>query len=251
MRGLKLMLLMIILLTGILAVRFYRLWLEDEMAWSKSYLVAANFNHDLITRGDTDGEKLVALTFDDGPDPRYTGQVLAILQKYKIKATFFVVGENCTIYPQLVRQEIADGHEVENHTYTHPDLVKDTAISTEEEILRTEHVIESITGTKPCFFRPPKRLFTDETIDIAEMHGYQVALWTIGVEHKRSKTVKAMAERVIKAAQPGIIILAHDGRLDRTKTIKALPAIIQTYHKKGYRFVTLQELILYQSSLTY
>ncbi|HEX3012069.1 MAG TPA: polysaccharide deacetylase family protein, partial [Syntrophomonadaceae bacterium] len=186
------------------------------------------------------------LTFDDGPDPQYTPQVLAILKKYNVKATFFVVGEECQAHPELVRREIDEGHEVENHTFTHPDLVRDNGISTEEEILRTGKAIEQITGRKPVYFRPPKRLFTHETVDIADADGYQIVLWTIGVEHKESKTIKDMADRVIKADKPGMIILAHDGRLNRTKTVKALPLVIKGYQSMGYRFVTVHELLTYK-----
>lgn len=247
MRALKWILLFIILGSSLLAGKFYADWLQDESALSKSYLLVSNLNHNIITKYDTGKEKMVALTFDDGPDATYTPKVLNILKKYNIKATFFVVGENVQAQPGLIRQEISEGHEVENHTFTHPDLVKDITISTEEEIIRTQHVIEAVSGRKPCYFRPPKGLFTDDTIDIAESNGYIVVLWTIGVEHQKSKTSKAMADRVIKAAKPGIIILAHDGRLDRTKTVNALPLIIKGYQKRGYRFVTLQELLSYHS----
>lgn len=243
MKALKWTLLIVIVISGLLAGVFCVTWMQDELALRKSYLVVSNFNHEIITKGDTGKAKLAALTFDDGPDPKYTPQVLEILKKYQAKATFFVVGENCAAYPDIIRQEIKAGHEVENHTYTHPDLVKERAVSTEEEIVRTGQVIESITGRKPCYFRPPKRLFTSETVKIAESNGYQLVLWTIGVEHRKSKTPEKMANRVIKAAKPGIIILAHDGRLNRTKTVEALPSIIKGYQKEGYRFVTLQELL--------
>lgn len=247
MKALKWTLLIVIIMAGLLAGKYSAIWSQYEWALTKSYLLAASLNHNIITDFDTGNEKLAALTFDDGPDARYTPKVLDILEKYNIKATFFVVGESCGDYPELIRQEIKAGHEVENHTYTHPDLVKDITISTEEEIVRTQHVIEAVSGRKPCYFRPPRGLFTDETIDFAEGNGYKVVLWTIGVEYKKSRTAKAMADRVIKAAKPGIIILAHDGRLNRTKTIEALPLIINGYQKKGYRFVTLQELLSYQS----
>lgn len=247
MKAFKRLLLLVIIILGLMAIWSYKPWLEDEMALSKSYLQVSNFNHEIITRGDTGKEKLVALTIDDGPDPRYTRQILNILKKYDIKATFFVVGESCEAHPELIRQEIAAGHEVENHTYTHPDLVKDNAISTEEEIVRTQHVIEGITCRKTRYLRPPKGLFTHKMVEIAEMKGYKVVLWTICVEHQKAKTTADMANRVIKVAKPGIIILAHDGRLNRTRTVEALPMVIKGYLKKGYRFVTVEELLSYQA----
>lgn len=237
-----------LIILGFLAGKFYTTWQQYEMNFSMSgLLLVSHLQHDIVTCGDTGQEKLAALTFDDGPDPRFTGQILDILKKYKVQATFFVVGESCGAYPHLLRREITAGHEVQNHTFTHPDLVKDAAVSTEEEILRTHHAIEVITGREPCYFRPPRRLFTAETIDIADMNGYKVVLWTIGLENRKAKTPRDMAERVIKAAQPGIIILAHDGILDRSKTVAALPLLIEGYQKKGYRFVKLKELLSYQS----
>jgi peptidoglycan/xylan/chitin deacetylase (PgdA/CDA1 family) len=245
-RALKGSFLIALVLGSLLAGRHYATWLQHESALSKSYLVVTNLDHNIITGVNTGKEKVAVLTFDDGPDPRYTPQVLQILQKYNIKATFFVVGQSCENYPQLIRQQIKEGHQVENHTYTHPNLVKDITISTEEEIVRTEQVLETIGGRRPTCFRPPRGLFTPETIDTAEDRGYQVVLWTICVEHQKSKTAMDMARRIIKAARPGMIILAHDGRLNRSKTIEALPLIIEAYHKMGYRFVTLDELLFYQ-----
>ena len=199
-------------------------------------------NHKLITKVDTN-EKIVALTFDDGPDPRFTLTVLNILKRYEVPATFFVVGKSCEIYPQIIKRELAEGHEIENHTYTHPDLRKDSGLQTKIEILKNQAVIERLTNKKPHYFRPPKRLFTNNTVDVAEDNGYETILWTVCVEHHAAKTVEDMANRVINKAAPGTIILAHDGRLDRSRTMEALPLIIEGYQKKGYRFVRLDELL--------
>jgi peptidoglycan/xylan/chitin deacetylase (PgdA/CDA1 family) len=223
-------------------------WNTEKIELEKTaFAVSSSFSHNVITHVDTGGEKLVALTFDDGPDPRFTPEILDILKKNNIKATFFVVGENCEAYPDIVRRQVAEGHEIENHTFTHPDLNNDDAINTEKQIIRAEKAIEKITHKKPVYFRPPKRLFKNTTLDVAELNGYTTVLWTIGLEHHKSRTVQDMANRVIKAAKPGTIFLAHDGRLDRTRTVEALPLVIQGYKKQGYRFVTLRELMAYQA----
>lgn len=207
------------------------------------YLVESSFNHRLITKADTGKQKLVALTFDDGPDPNYTPSVLAILKKYNIKATFFVIGKSAEAHPVIIKQMLANGNEVENHTYTHPNLRSDSGLKTEEEIRRCDKTLLKLTGRHAHYFRPPKGLFKNETIEIAAANDYRVVLWTICIEHHRSKTPADMAERIVKAAKPGMIILAHDGRLNREKTVEALPQVITEYQKMGYQFVTLDKLM--------
>jgi peptidoglycan/xylan/chitin deacetylase (PgdA/CDA1 family) len=216
---------------------------EDSEISRVIYVMDSKLSKRLITHIDTDGKKLVALTFDDGPDPLYTDSVLQILKKYKVPATFFVVGENAAAHPDLIQQEIKAGHEIENHTFTHADLSLADASGTEEEIQKTDALLIRMLERNIKYFRPPKKLFRPETIDIAERQGYQTVLWTICVENAQSPTPRAMAKRVIDAARPGMIILAHDGRLDRSQTILALPIIIEAFLKQGYRFVTLDELI--------
>ncbi|MGE5404644.1 MAG: polysaccharide deacetylase family protein [Candidatus Saccharibacteria bacterium] len=215
---------------------------DDSELGKIMFLVRTNFNPKLITTADTHGKKLVALTFDDGPDPRFTPKVLDILKKYNIKATFFVVGQSAEKHPDLIKRQISEGHEIENHTYTHPDLEKDSGFRIDEEILKCQFIIENLTNRRPIYFRPPKKLFNQEVIDLAELNGYQTILWSIGVEHRASKTVKDMAQRVIDDRHPGMIILAHDGRLDRTRTVESLPFIIDALQKDGYKFITLEEL---------
>lgn len=242
---------LVILLSMIMAygllILVYK-WNTEKIEVEKTvFSVTAGVNHQVITRVDTGGQKLVALTIDDGPDPRFTPAILDILKEYHIKATFFVVGENCEAHPDLVKRELREGHEIENHTYSHPDLVDDNAINTEEEIERDQEIIEKLTKQRPIYFRPPKRLFKNETIDIADLNGYTTVLWTIGLEHKKAKTIEDMANRLVDAAKPGNILLAHDGRLDRTRTVEALPLVIKGYQSKGYKFVTLKELLKHQS----
>lgn len=216
---------------------------EDSELSRVIYVMDSNLSKRLITHVETNGEKLIALTFDDGPDPLYTNDVLEILEKYNIKATFFVVGENAQAHPELIRREIDAGHEIENHTYTHADLSRANAAGTEEEIQKTDALLGRMLNRNMKYFRPPKKLFRPETIDIAERNDYQTVLWTICVENAQSPTPQSMAKRVIDAARPGMIILAHDGRLDRSKTLLALPIIIKAYQEQGYQFVTLDELL--------
>jgi len=216
---------------------------EDSEISRVIYVAETRLTSKLITHVDTDGKQLVALTFDDGPDPVYTTEVLKILKQYKVKATFFVVGENVEAYPALVKQEVDAGHEIENHTYTHPDLSQVNDVGTEQEIRKTDALLIRMLGREMNYFRPPRKLFRPATIEIAQRYGYKTVLWTICVENANAKTPQVMAERVVHAARPGMIILAHDGRLDRSKTMIALPIIIEAFQKQGYQFVTLEKLM--------
>ncbi len=216
---------------------------QEDSELSRVIYVIDNLNDELITHVDTGGKKLVALTFDDGPDPLYTPEVMEILKLYQIKATFFVVGESVAAQSELLQQEIKEGHEIENHTYTHPDLSRESDLQTAEEIRRTGQVIYDIGKIKTQYFRPPKKMFRQETIQIAKVNGYKTVLWTICVENHKTKTPEQMAQRVINSTRPGMIILAHDGRLDRSQTLAALPMIIEGLQEKGYEFITLNELL--------
>jgi len=220
---------------------------EDSELSRVIYVMDSNLTDKLITAADTDGKKLAALSFDDGPDPVYTPDVLDILKYYQVKATFFVVGASAEAHPGLVKRAVQEGHEIENHTYSHPDLRSESEVETADEILKTDRLIEKLSGMKGKYFRPPRRLYRQETIEIAEHNGYKTVLWTICAENSKVKTPEEMAKRVINAARPGMIILAHDGRLDRSTTLAALPLIIKGLQKQGYEFVTLDKLIKYKA----
>ncbi len=222
---------------------YYYSYVSENQIASAFIMPGGVGSNAVVTRVDTGGEKLVALTFDDGPDPRFTPQVLDILKIYKIHATFFVLGESVEAHPEIVVRQMLEGHEIENHTYTHADLRLLNNYSTEEEIKKTGEVIRRLTHRQPVYFRPPRKMFRKETVEITGKNGYEMVLWTVCVENHATPTPEEMAQRVIKGAKPGMIILTHDGVLDRSKSVKALPILIEGLQKKGYRFVTLDELI--------
>jgi len=201
----------------------------------------------VVCRVNTGNARLVALTFDDGPDPRFTPRVLDILKHYHIKATFFIVGQNAEKYPYLVRRIAREGHSIQNHTYSHPDLPGCNRKKASEELLKNEAVIKRLSGKSPRYFRPPKGLLDDEIIEISRAKGYRIVLWTVAVENSTLISAEDVAMSTLNRAQPGAILLAHDGRLDRSLTVEALPFIIQGYHQKGYRFVLLEELLNYEA----
>jgi peptidoglycan/xylan/chitin deacetylase (PgdA/CDA1 family) len=188
-------------------------------------------------------ERVVALTFDDGPDPRYTPRILALLKIMGIRATFFQVGKQVEKYPEIAKAVAAEGHVIGNHTYSHMDLGSATLEQIQAEIENCEKAIVNATGQRPTLFRPPKGHYNETLNQILEQNNYNLILWRLCVEHKPAPTSIDMACRIIAKVRPGTIILAHDGRLNRDKDIEALPLIISHLKEKGYKFVTIPELI--------
>jgi len=190
-------------------------------------------------------EKVVALTFDDGPHPIFTPEILRLLEKYHIKATFFMIGNQMEQYPDIVRDVVARGHAIGNHTYTHPHNIEaNTRAQIIRELEQCEQVIERLTGKRTRIFRPPRGLMDDTVSMIAEEEGYRTILWTISADHHDASTPQLMAQRVLKHVRPGGIILAHDGRFGtRWKDVAATPFIIGSLLKQGYRFVTVPGLL--------
>jgi peptidoglycan-N-acetylglucosamine deacetylase len=191
---------------------------------------------------------LVALTFDDGPDPRWTPQVLAILRAYGVPGTFFAIGMNAEAHPDLIRQEIASGNVVANHTYSHLDLTQIPQWRAFLEIRADNWVIQGITGREPVLFRSPygAQELTDAQSaahqDIAASLGMQPVGWNVDPEDWARPGVDKIVAAATSSAAMDQIILLHDGGGDRSQTIAALPRIIETLRAKGYRFVTPDQL---------
>ena len=193
-------------------------------------------------------EKIIALTFDDGPHRIYTAEVLDILAKYNAKATFFIIGENAEKNPELVLRVHDEGHEVANHTYTHP--LKTTIANLEKELQRTNETIYSITGFYPKLFRPVGGEYTDGMIKAAVDQGYKVVMWSWHQDTVDWKNpgVKNIVRKVLTVTKPGDVILFHDGGGNRKQTVKALEEILPELQKQGYKFVTISELIEYKNN---
>ncbi len=184
----------------------------------------------------------IALTFDDGPWPQTTQQVLEILKQQNVKATFFCVGEMVQRYPQLAKLIVADGHEIGNHTWHHwyRRMDPDTAAN---EINSTEALLYKTTGVKTSLFRPPGGILTNGVADYAEHHNYDVVMWSDDSVDYRRPAVSRLVNNVLREARAGGIVLMHDGGGNRLQTVKALPQIIDGLRKRGYRFVTVSELL--------
>lgn len=187
--------------------------------------------------------KVVALTFDDGPDGRITPEILEILREKEIKATFFVVGEQVEKFPELISREVAEGHEIGNHSYSHPALVNLPGNRITEELVKTEQEILKA-APKPILFRPPGGLTNENVLKIARDNEYSVILWSIDPVDWRVPIAGDIVEVVVKELKPGSIILLHDASF-ASSTPEALWFIIDSLKARGYEFVTVTELLQY------
>jgi peptidoglycan-N-acetylglucosamine deacetylase len=192
-------------------------------------------------------KKVVALTFDDGPHPIYTYQLLDILNKYHVKATFFMVGASMKKYPLIVKQVVAKGHSIGNHTYTHPfNMAACSKAQINKELTNCQATIKKLVGQRSFIFRPPRGLFNKKVVEIARKNGYLMVLWSICGDSRRAKSPELMARMVTKSIHNGDIILLHDGTFDsRWKDVEATQLIIEALLKKGYQFVTIPQLLEY------
>lgn len=195
-----------------------------------------------VTRRERRSERMVALTFDDGPWPRQTDEVLAILRRYRVPATFFMLGGNVHRHPELAAHVAAAGCVIGNHTYTHRWLDKMPARKIRPEIERTNRAVERAAAVTPVWFRPPGGLVDDAVYAASRQTRMRPVLWTVDPQDWRGIKAAVIANRVSAAVRPGAVILLHDGGGDRTQTIKALPRIIKRLRAAGYDFVTLDEL---------
>ncbi|MEN6325380.1 MAG: polysaccharide deacetylase family protein [Syntrophomonas sp.] len=190
-------------------------------------------------------EKVVAITFDDGPHPIYTPQILDILDKYRIKASFFLIGSQMDKHPEIVVDIFARGHVVGNHTYHHYGNLKEK----EKEVILSElkqwdQTMKKINGQKTGLFRPPRGFIGGDILLAAEDNGDSTIMWTICADNRNAPTPELMARRVEENIGPGGIILLHDGvSKARWKDVKASELIIKSLSAQGYRFVTIPELI--------
>jgi cellulose synthase/poly-beta-1,6-N-acetylglucosamine synthase-like glycosyltransferase/peptidoglycan/xylan/chitin deacetylase (PgdA/CDA1 family)/spore germination protein YaaH len=198
----------------------------------------------------TAGEHQVAITFDDGPDPRWTPKILDILKAANVKAAFFLVGVNAEHYPGLVRRIVKEGHEIGNHTYYHPNLALCWPEHIRLELNATQLLLETITGRATTLFRPPYAADTGPTqlseltpLKIAEDLNYLVVLESIDPQDWAKPGADIILRRVKQQRRDGSVILLHDAGGDRSQTVEALPRILDWLHTRGDTVVPLSKLL--------
>ncbi len=197
-------------------------------------------------------ERKIVLTFDDGPDPRYTPLILDALRDAGVPATFFIIGANGQNHPQLLRRAVDEGHELGNHTFTHPNISSISPKQLELELSATQHLLASEVGRHSLLFRPPYAVDAEpETIDqvrpveLAARQGYVVVGMQLDPDDWKRPGTEEIVKRVVEAAErgEGNIVLLHDSGGDRTQTVEAIPRIVAELRQRGFEFVTVAELV--------
>lgn len=211
-----------------------------------NFVLQQRYPETVILSGDQTENK-VALTFDDGPDPRFTPQILDVLKGYNVKATFFVMGARAEAYPELVQQIIDDGHVIGNHSYWHPNFVEEADSATlESEVSKTEDILAEQIGYRTKLFRAPYGFLNNKLVEKLRDMNYSVVGWTVDSLDWQEAAPEVIAYNVLSNFQPGAIILMHDGAEwegDRTNTIESLRQIIPSLKDQGMEFVTVPELV--------
>ena len=203
---------------------------------------AAEEYADVWFGGETD-DKRIALTFDDGPHPRYTAEILDILAEYDIPATFFIVGDLARQYPALVLRELSEGHELGSHTWSHPHIRNVTEAALREELAGTEELLLELADYRPQLFRPPEGACDDLVRRVAGVMDYDVVLWTVDTRDWSRPPAAEIVENVLANTREGAIILCHDFVGGQSSTPAALREFIPALLAAGFEFVTVSELI--------
>ncbi|MFD6885610.1 polysaccharide deacetylase family protein [Streptomyces sp. NPDC059957] len=190
---------------------------------------------------DGNAASAMTLTFDDGPDPRYTPGILDTLARHGVRAMFFVCGEMAVDNKDLLRRMVAEGHVIGNHTWTHPQLTKISRPAMASEIGRTSEVVHQAVGTAPLWFRAPYGAWNRAAFEIGAELGMEPLAWTVDTLDWKEPGTTAIVSRVLKQAAPGVIVLNHDAGGNRSQSVQALASYLPQLLGRGFR-MTLPEL---------
>ena len=216
-----------------------------------SFFILFSFNFSIFASGNTkeyyskrNSQNKIALTFDDGPHPRYTPKILDILDRYNVKATFFIIGIIARNYPDTLKMVAERGHQIGNHTFTH-EYVKGKSIENINIDLKScENEIYKICGEKTVVFRPPGGLIDHISVSQSDVFdGYDIIYWSIDTLDWAHKSPEEIAEKVLGNVKSGDIILMHDYIGKNSPTPEALEIILPKLIERGFEFVTVSELI--------
>jgi peptidoglycan-N-acetylglucosamine deacetylase len=185
-----------------------------------------------------DGRKGIALTIDDGPSPEYTPQVLRLLAKYKVTATFSMIGLEVASYPGLVREVAAAGHAIANHTWSHPDLARLAPVTVAGQLDRATDAIHRATGREPSLFRAPYGAWSPAVLETCARAGLTPLAWSVDPRDWSRPGVASIVANIMHNTRTGSIILEHDGGGNRSQTVAALKLVLPRLLDAGYHFTT-------------
>jgi peptidoglycan/xylan/chitin deacetylase (PgdA/CDA1 family) len=203
-------------------------------------------------------QRIVALTYDDGPNPPYTLKILDVLERERVHATFFVVGRAVAAYPSVVRREVRDGDAIGNHTWSHSHLIVMNAAGVRASLRRTDAAIYAAAGVRPRIMRPPFGARDWLVLNQVRTLGYTPVMWSVPLPKDwEDPPPQVIARRVLGKVEDGSIIVLHDGNrgivcahahlprrtCDRENDIQATQIIVETLKREGYRFVTVPQLL--------
>lgn len=188
--------------------------------------------------------RLVALTFDDGPSPRNTPRILALLRQFHMTATFFVVGQEVDRYPQVVRELVAAGDEVGNHSFSHPNLAHHGPSAIRRQLEETQAAVVRAAGIRPTLMRPPYGAYNPQVLAVAGSLGLRVVLWSAHQDTRdwANPPVDRIVSHVLAHLAPGDIVLFHDGAGSR-HTVAAVAVLLRALQAGGWRAVTVSQLL--------
>ncbi len=189
----------------------------------------------------------IALTFDDGPHEKLTPRLLDLLAQHHIHATFFVVGENAAQYPEILQRAVREGHEIGNHSWSHPNFAKMSEEAVRSQVKRTGDAITSATGVRPTLLRPPYGAITPRQKHwLHDDLDYEIILWDVDPLDWKNPGPSVVTNRILKETRAGSIVLSHD---IHAQTIEAMPETLRELEEKGFKFVTVSELMKMETPL--
>ena len=208
--------------------------------WSQFY--GANFN------GAAPGTRTLALTYDDGPNDPYTGQLLEVLAKHGVKATFFLLGQFVSERPALARAVAEAGHAIGSHCYTHQNLIFLSSAQLRQQLEKASRAIEAATGVHPKLFRPPYGGRRPGTFSVVREYGMVPVMWRVSCSDWSARSHESIVRHAVSQIKGGDIILLHDGGhlrmgTDRSLSVRATDEIVRRYKGEGYEFVTVPEMM--------
>jgi peptidoglycan/xylan/chitin deacetylase (PgdA/CDA1 family) len=214
--------------------------LHTMVPWSQLY--GANFN------GAPPGTRTLALTFDDGPNDPYTAQLLEVLDRHGVKATFFLLGQFVTERPELARAVAEAAHAIGSHCYTHQNLIFLSPTQLRQQIEKASRAIESATGVRPKLFRPPFGGRRPGTFSMVREYGMVPVMWRVSCQDWSATSHESIVEHAVSRIKGGDVILLHDGGhlrigTDRSRSVRATDEIVRRYKGEGYKFLTVPQMM--------